>query len=107
MEAPPLDAALRYADLGYQVFPCTPGRKTPQTGRGFHDATTDQGLIEEWWRASPTANVAVATEGLLVVDVDQRDRQWLKDEPQKWQELEAAPHARTPRKGWHFYFRQA
>src|SRR5687767_2311791 len=99
MKAPMLDAALRYADLGYRVFPCAPGRKNPLTEHGFIDATTDFDRIEAWWKERPNANVAIATESLLVVDVDQPDSEWLKEEPEKWSDLELAPHARTPRGG--------
>jgi hypothetical protein len=34
-----LRAALHYAELGYAVFPCVPGRKEPLTKNGFLDAT--------------------------------------------------------------------
>jgi hypothetical protein len=42
---PSIDAepALRYAVLGLPVFPCQPGGKTPATGQGFKEATTDTG----------------------------------------------------------------
>ncbi len=36
--SPMLRAALWYADLGYPVLPCAPGRKTPLTRHGLHDA---------------------------------------------------------------------
>ena len=53
-----MDAALRYAELGYQGFPCVPGAKTPLTEHGFCDATTDTEQIARWWDAHPDANVA-------------------------------------------------
>ena len=62
-------AALAYADLGYSVFPCAPGRKQPLTEHGFLDATTDVATIESWWTTHPSANIAVATAGLVVIDV--------------------------------------
>ena len=34
------------------------------------DATTDVEQIEHWWDAQPAANVAIATEGLVVLDID-------------------------------------
>ena len=40
-----LQAALRYAELGYPVFPCVPRGKAPATAHGFLDATTDAGQI--------------------------------------------------------------
>jgi len=71
---PRLDAALEYADRGWRVFPCRPQAKEPD-GRlaphGVKDATTDPGIIREWWTASPLANIGIATgDGLLVLDVD-------------------------------------
>jgi hypothetical protein len=65
-----MTAALRYAALGYPVFPCVPSGKAPLTEHGFHDATTEVEQIERWWGQHPTANVAIATAGLLVVDLD-------------------------------------
>ena len=51
-----LEAALRYAELGYPVFPCAPGTKRPLTENGFHDAVTDPDQIERWWTERPNAN---------------------------------------------------
>src|SRR5262245_21254799 len=105
-DTPMLDAALRYADLGYKVFPCLPGRKTPGTEHGFLDATTDFDQIESGWKERPNAYIGIATEGLLGVDVDHAGNPWLKNEPDKWRYLEGATQARTPRGGRHFFFRQ-
>jgi hypothetical protein len=67
--------ALAYAAAGWPVFPCRPGSKEPATRNGFHDATTDQAQIREWWRRDPDRNVAIATgaPGPDVVDVDIRE----------------------------------
>ncbi len=64
--------ALAYALGGWPVFPCKPGSKEPDTAHGFHDATTDPGVIRAWWRARPDRNVAIATgaPGPDVLDVD-------------------------------------
>lgn len=99
-----LAAALRYAELGYRVFPCAPGRKTPLTRAGFHDATTDSASITQWWQRWPHANVAIATEGLLVVDVDGAGNPWLADEPERLLELAQGAVAVTPRGGHHYVF---
>ena len=56
-----LDAALRYAALGYPVFPCLPGEKAPITPHGFRDATTDIAQIEAWWAKHPDANIGLPT----------------------------------------------
>lgn len=70
----PVSAAAReLAAAGVAVFPCVPGGKRPLTEHGFHDATTDPGQVEDWWRRHPDANLAVPTgaiSGMVVVDVD-------------------------------------
>lgn len=101
-----LHAALWYADLGYPVFPCAPGQKTPLTGHGLLDATTDAERIERWWTQQPDANVAIRTDGLVAIDIDGPDNPWLADEPDKRAELEKAPTSLTPRCGRQHLFRQ-
>ncbi|MEU9377159.1 bifunctional DNA primase/polymerase [Streptomyces sp. NPDC048255] len=88
-------AARWFAAQGYPVHPLAPGMKTPPSncprcrvephepstcpcparGRwchGFHAATTDLTVIEQWWRQEPEFGTAVACgpAGLLVVDID-------------------------------------
>ena len=101
-----LSAALHYAELGYAVFPCVPGDKAPLTEHGFKDASADSEVIKAWWARWPRANVGLATEGLLVVDIDGADNRWLADEPLKQRELEIAPISITPSGGRHHLFRQ-
>jgi Bifunctional DNA primase/polymerase, N-terminal len=74
-ERSPREAALAYAAAGWPVFPCRPGSKEPATPNGFHDATTDEAQIREWWRRDPARNVAIATgaPGPDVVDIDVRE----------------------------------
>ncbi|MGB7324115.1 MAG: bifunctional DNA primase/polymerase, partial [Rubripirellula sp.] len=100
-----LEAAIRYADLGYAVFPCATGlNPTPQTKRGFKDASTNHDRINDWWARHPDANVGLATQGLLVVDVDGPDNPWLTNE--RANELGNLPTASTPRGGCHLVFRR-
>jgi hypothetical protein len=101
-----LAAALRYAGLGYRVFPCAPGGKVPLTPRGFHDATTDQARVEGWWAERPTANVGVAAEGLLVIDIDGADNPWPGDPDRAADLAGAGAVALTPRGGRHHLFRR-
>jgi hypothetical protein len=99
------EAALRYAELGYPVFPCISGQKDPLTEHGLHDATADPAKVEEWWQFWPQANVGIATAGLLVVDREQ-DSTWLSDQPERLLELAAAPMSMTAAGGRHYVFRQ-
>ena len=65
--------ARELARLGVPVFPCSPGGKRPIPERGFHEATTDAGQVEAWWRQRPRANLAIPTgaaSGVVVVDID-------------------------------------
>ncbi len=105
-----LNAALRYAELGYPVFPCAPGDNKPATGHGFKDASTDAAQIEQWWTNIANANIGIAAAGLLVVDLDPLGpgsaNPWLSDDPEKLLDLAAAPSAVTPRGGRHHVFRR-
>lgn len=101
----PMDEALRLATLGYSVFPCRPGTKKPATKHGFKDATRDPDAIRRWWNATPEANVAIATEGLLVLDLDGPDNAYLS-EVGRLESLEQFPQSETPRGGRHFFMAQ-
>ena len=104
-------AAHRYADHGWFVFPAAPGCKIPVTEHGYLDATTGHKQIQHWWRCEPSANVAVATghPGPDVVDVDRRGE---GSGYPAWNELKRAglvgePQAiiRTPSGGMHAYYK--
>lgn len=95
--------ALAYARMGYPVFPLIPQTKRPILEHGFLDATTDQMLIQHWWKRWPDANVGLATEGLVVFDQDPGGDEWLMEYIDT---LEPASRQRTPRGGAHFVFRQ-
>jgi len=99
---PCLYAALTYADMGYPVFPCKPGRKVPLTEHGFKDATTDPKQIEAWWTEHPDANIAIPTISVLVIDIDGPDNPWPADS-----NLDLAPGAvsLTPGGGRHLVYR--
>jgi len=106
MDTSLLDAALRYAELGYAVFPCRSGAKQPLTPHGFRDATTDAAQIQAWWTRWPDANVAIAAAGLVVVDVDPQGRDWPQDPEQAVQLAAAGAVSLTPRGGRHYVFRR-
>lgn len=94
-----LDAALRYAKAGWKVFPCLPGSKHPATKKGFHNATTDESKIVEWWTRRPELNLAISIPpGHFVLDID--DGAELMG-----LELPVTVEARTPNKGRHLWFK--
>ncbi|MDD5759169.1 MAG: DUF3987 domain-containing protein [Desulfobulbaceae bacterium] len=103
-----LDAALSYAKQGWPVFPCNVN-KTPKTKNGFKDATTDEKIIQDWWRQFPDASIGVATGSaswLFVLDVD------LPDGPNSLARLEqengplpATLEQRTGTGGRHLFFK--
>lgn len=101
-----LEAALRYAELGYPVFPCAPGGKKPLTEHGFHDATTDSEQIEAWWREHPCANIGMPTAGMVIVDIDDPATSWVTGQDNRELSLLTGPLANTPRGGRHCFFRQ-
>ena len=104
-DSPMLAAALRYVELGYAVFPCRPGTKLPATAHGLLDATTDAAQITAWWRRWPQANIGLACNGLLVVDIDPDGLSWPGDDARR-QSIKAAdcPLQQTPRGGFHLVF---
>lgn len=100
-------AALEYAALGYQVLPIAPGSKRPigyLAPKGLHSATTSPRIIEAWFNAEPTANIAlVVPDGVAVLDSDSyEDFERFLD---RWPALAQAPHSHTPRGGAHLYLR--
>jgi hypothetical protein len=71
-----VEYALALARRGLWVFPLRPRDKVPLTSDGFKSATTDSGLIEQWWHAVPAANIGIATgerSDIFVLDVDGAD----------------------------------
>jgi hypothetical protein len=111
MRSPQEEAAHRYADHGWYVFPTAPGGKIPATEHGFLDATTHHKQIQQWWRAEPRANVAIATgaPGPDVVDVDKHgDRSgYAAWNSLRYAGLAGEPQAviRTPSGGMHAYYK--
>ena len=121
-----LQAALRYAEQGYYVFPChnvTPtGRcscrksdcrsigKHPIPKNGAKDATRDPELIRRWWTDNPNANIAVATghDKLFVLDIDTGDgkpgKENLKNLEQQFGPLPPTLRQITGSGGEHYFF---
>src|SRR5262249_35017682 len=76
------------------------------TDHGFHDATIDHDQIERWWAQHSTANVAIATEGLVVIDIDGDANAWPGGDSERMLDLAAGPMGLTPSGGSHRLFRQ-
>lgn len=73
-----LDYALHYAALGIPVLPLQPRNKIPVGGlvpHGRNDATTDPGIIRQWFKGKPyNLGIVTGTEsGLFVLDRDDKD----------------------------------
>jgi len=102
-----LEAALAYARLGLKVLPVSRTTKAPLVAHGAYEATGDEETIRSWWKNWPEANLAIALEGLVVVDVDPRnggpaDRDELAERLGRWPDT---PEAITGGGGRHLYFR--
>ena len=70
-----IEYALRYAALGWAVFPCRPNDKVPATPHGCLDATTDPDQIRAWWSEAPNCNIGLACgepSGAVALDLDAR-----------------------------------
>jgi len=85
-----LSYALKYAAIGWQVFPlhhitangcscntsCKSPGKHPISNGGFKQATLRKDIIEKWWAKNPQANIGVRTgkeSGVFVLDIDPKN----------------------------------
>ena len=111
VQNPVLVSALRYIELGYKVFPCGGASgKEPRTPHGWQDATLSVKQAEAWFGGRTPPNIAIATTGLCVVDIDPVPgaaeglvNPWPVD-PDHQLDLGLAPSAVTPRGGRHYFF---
>lgn len=104
-----LNHALKYAELGWHVFPLAPGQKTPLTSHGVKDATTDEYEIRHFWGRWPKANIGLACgakSGVYVIDVDYDEEKGINgyESLKQLGEMPATVCQRTPRGGSHFLF---
>lgn len=109
--------ALKYAEMGFSVFPLKPRSKAPATENGFKNATTDKARITNWWDNHPDSNIGIATGavsgGLVVIDLDRHEekgvngyealKEWQRengDLPDTWMSV-------TGSGGYHWIYRDA
>jgi hypothetical protein len=101
-----IEAALSYAGRGFSIIPCHPNKKPylPWTEYQKHRATPDD--IRKWFAKWPDAMVAIVTgkiSGIFVIDCDTQEGY---EAIQKLMpEALLFPLARTPRGGWHLWFK--
>lgn len=99
----PLEGALHIASRGLPVAPCRYGEKTPTRKAWKQRATRNPEDIGIIFGGKP-CNVAVPTEGLIVLDDDTR-----KKGLPEWHLIDALPPTltvETPSGGRHYYFRR-
>lgn len=102
------EAALRLAERGRPVFPCSPRGKTPLTPNGLYDATAAPGVVKARWARWPEANVAMPTgaaSGFVALDVDPDGHESLRSLEAEHGRLPVTWSSKTPRGGAHYLFR--
>jgi hypothetical protein len=107
-----IEEALRYASIGWCVFPLGRGSKLPaiKGGHGVKDASLCPDDIRAWGRLHPRANIGVAcgaSSGIVVIDIDPRNggHESLARLAAKGRILPGGPRARTGNGGTHHFFR--
>lgn len=108
-----LQIALRYARLGFSVFPLSPDSKIPLSREkmglkdgdkaGVSVATIDESQITKWWTDHPDSNVGLAlgrVSGIMAVDLDLNHGGTRED-------LKKFPRTVTvkTKNGYHVYFK--
>jgi hypothetical protein len=116
--------ALRYASVGYKVFPvwgikegrclcggiddCHPGKHPygKAVPHGAKDATTDADTIRKWFKGEGV-NVGISIDGFWVLDVDKRHggMETLAAWERQYGAMPITPTVQSGGGGWHFYFK--
>ena len=75
--SPFIDAALKWRERGFAVFPLEPRGKVPLGSlapQGFLGRIADPAVIRDWWQRAPKANIGIVTGGgRFVIDLDDSD----------------------------------
>lgn len=106
------EAAVRYAELGFYVFPLIPRTKEPATSHGFYDASNVPETVRAWWIKNPDYNIGIAMgHGLVVIDVDEKPEEgkFGLDTLRKWENehgsFEPTWTVLTGTKGLHYWYK--
>lgn len=103
------EAAVRYAEMGFRVFPLQPGTKLPFPGwRWKQLAVSDPATVRAWWSQWPQANIGLALgepSGVDALDVDVKGgRDGWRSYQAITQERYLGPVQQTPSGGRHLLF---
>jgi hypothetical protein len=106
--------ALRYAEAGISIFPCTADSTKRPLIRWRKGSTTDSAHIAALWNRWPGSLVGIDLHkcGLVVFDADRHDKcadgvaAFAALVRRHCADLSAVPITHTPSNGFHFYFRQ-
>ena len=104
-----VDFALKYADAGFQSFPCRVRDKTPLV-KWADMATTERNMLAGWWDTFQDANIGIATgkrSGLIVIDIDKDHDGYetLETLQAQYGKLPETPVVKTGSGGEHIYFK--
>ena len=112
-----LDAAIALGRQGYRVFPVIENGKIPAIGAWPQRATTDEAEIRRMWTTHDPVlgttttrnyNIGIATQGLLVLDVDNKGDKRGSDTLAELDLMNGVPDTftvETPSGGFHLYYR--
>ena len=101
-----LESALQYREkFNFSVLPIKPDKKPFIKWEPFQKRLPTKEEIVKWWTQWPNAMIGIVTgqiSGVVVLDID---RQEALTELSKYFPSCQVPTAKTPRGGWHFYFK--
>jgi Bifunctional DNA primase/polymerase, N-terminal len=104
------DSALKYAALGWPIFPLAEGAKVPMNDSdGFKSASLDRAQIALWQAQYPHNNIGAATgqaSGIFVVDLDPGSGAdvTVRKLASQGKHFPPTVEARSPRNGRHLYY---
>lgn len=106
-----LEYALKYAELGWYIFPCGNRTKTPYPGtHGCLEATNNPDIIRAWWERWKDANIGIRCgieSGIYIVDIDEKTGGWesLADFEKDGKILPKTVKQTSPGGGAHYFFK--